>query len=88
MEEKAAESFLNALSVIIRNGRDNFPESLELPRLEPVGFGLGGDEADPRCATLNTDMLFIATGSRCSAAHRHAEGRRRPTKLIVNVFTT
>lgn len=45
MEEKAAESFLNALSAIIRNGRDSFPESLELPRLEPVGFGFGGEEA-------------------------------------------
>lgn len=45
MEEKAAEGFLNALSAIVRNGRDNLPETLELPRLDPTGFGLGGDDA-------------------------------------------
>jgi hypothetical protein len=44
MEETAAESFLNALSTTIRNGRDSLPESLELPRLDPAGFGFGGDE--------------------------------------------
>lgn len=43
--EKAAERFLNALSAIVRNGRDDIPELLELPRLEPAGFGFGGDEA-------------------------------------------
>ena len=48
MEEKAAESFLNALSAIVRNGRDNLPESLELPSLDPAGFGFGGDEAGLR----------------------------------------
>jgi hypothetical protein len=48
MEEKAAEGFLNALSAIIRNGRDNLPGSLELPRLDPAGFGFGDDAADPR----------------------------------------
>ena len=46
MEERAAEGFLNALSAIVRNGRDNLPESLELPRLDPAGFRLGGGEAD------------------------------------------
>ena len=50
MEEKAAESFLNALSAIVRNGRDNLPESLELPSLDPAGFGFGGDEAGLRIA--------------------------------------
>ncbi|WP_412774054.1 hypothetical protein [Nitrobacter sp.] len=45
MEEKAAEGFLNALSAIVRNGRDNLPETLELPRVDPTGFGLGGDDA-------------------------------------------
>ena len=45
MEEKAAERFLNALSAIVRNGRDNIPELLELPRLDPAGFGFGGDDA-------------------------------------------
>ena len=48
MEEKAAESFLNALSAIVRNGRDNLPELLELPSLDPAGFGFGGDEAGLR----------------------------------------
>lgn len=48
MEERAAEGFLNALSAIVRNGRDNLPESLELPRLDPAGFGFGGDEAGLR----------------------------------------
>lgn len=45
MEERAAEGFLNALSAIVRNGRDNLPETLELPQLDPTGFGLGGDDA-------------------------------------------
>jgi hypothetical protein len=45
MEEKAVERFLNALSAIVRNGRDNLPELLELPRLDHAGFGFGGDEA-------------------------------------------
>ncbi len=45
MEENAAEGFLNALSAIVRNGRDNPPVLLELPRLDPVGFGLSGDDA-------------------------------------------
>jgi hypothetical protein len=44
MEEMAAERFLNALSGIIRNGRENLPVLLELPQLNPIGFGLGGDE--------------------------------------------
>lgn len=48
MEEKAAEGFLNALSAIVRNGRDNPPESLELPRFDPAGFGFGDDAADLR----------------------------------------
>lgn len=45
MEEKAAERFLNALSEIIRNGRETIPDSLELPRIDPIGFGLGSEEA-------------------------------------------
>jgi len=45
MEEKAAERFLNSLSAIIRNGRDNLPESLELPRIDPIGFAVGGEDA-------------------------------------------
>ena len=45
MEEKAVERFLNALSAIVRNGRDNLPELLELPRLDHAGFGFGGGEA-------------------------------------------
>jgi len=45
MEETAAETFLNALSTTIRDGRDNLPESLELPRLDPAGFGFSGDKA-------------------------------------------
>ena len=48
MEEKAAAGFLNALSAIIRNGRDNLPESLELPSLDPAGFGFGDDAVDLR----------------------------------------
>jgi len=56
MEEKAAERFLNALSAIIRNGRDNLPESLELPRLDPVGFGLGGDDAGLR--SLDSEYTY------------------------------
>lgn len=44
MEEKAAERFLNLLSAIIRNGRDNLPDSLELPRIDPVGFGIGSED--------------------------------------------
>jgi hypothetical protein len=51
MEEKAAEVFLNALSAIIRNGRDNLPETLELPRFEPAGFGFGDDAVDLRSPT-------------------------------------
>jgi hypothetical protein len=47
MEERAAERFLNALSAIIRNGRENLPDSLELPRVDPVGFGIGGEDAEP-----------------------------------------
>lgn len=45
MEEKAAERFLDALSAIIRNGRDNIPDSLELPRIDPIGFAIGGEDA-------------------------------------------
>lgn len=48
MEEKAAEGFLNALSAIIRNGRDNLPEALELPHLDPAGFGFNDDAVDLR----------------------------------------
>jgi hypothetical protein len=60
MEERAAESFLNALSAIVRNGRDNLPESLELPRLDPAGFGFGGDEAGlDRRRPPNTGMLRV-----------------------------
>ena len=44
MEEKVTERFLNALSTIIRNGRDNVPDSLELPRIDPVGFAIGGED--------------------------------------------
>lgn len=44
MEEKAAERFLNALSGIIRSGREGIPEVLELPRFEPVGFAIGPEE--------------------------------------------
>ena len=47
MEETAAERFLNALSAIVRNGRDNVPDSLELPRTDPVGFAIGGEDAGP-----------------------------------------
>jgi hypothetical protein len=45
MEEKAADRFLDSLSVIIRNGRENLPDSLELPRIDPVGFAIGSEEA-------------------------------------------
>ncbi len=45
MEEKAAEWFLNSLSAIVRNGRENLPDSLELPRINPVGFAIGGEDA-------------------------------------------
>lgn len=47
MEEKAAARFLDALSAIIRNGRDNVPDSLELPRIDPVGFAIGGEGEGP-----------------------------------------
>jgi hypothetical protein len=47
MEETAAERFLNSLSAIIRSGRDNLPVSLELPRIDPVGFAIGGEDAGP-----------------------------------------
>jgi hypothetical protein len=46
MEDKAAERFLNALSAIIRNGRESLPDSLELPRIDPVGFAIGSEDAD------------------------------------------
>ena len=45
MEENAAERFLNSLSAVIRNGRDNLPASFELPRIAHVGFGFSDDEA-------------------------------------------
>jgi hypothetical protein len=45
MEERAAERFLNSLSAIIRNGRDNLPDLLEFPRIDPVGFAMGGEDA-------------------------------------------
>jgi len=50
MEEKAAAQFLDALSGIVRNGRENLPSAFELPRIDPVRFGIGGDEAGPTSA--------------------------------------
>lgn len=44
MEEKSAERFLNSLSAIIRGGREDIPDVFELPRVEPVGFGMDRDE--------------------------------------------
>jgi hypothetical protein len=44
MEEKSAERFLNSLSAIIRGGRENIPDVLELPRVEPVGFAIDRDD--------------------------------------------
>lgn len=41
MEETAAERFLNALSAIIRNGKDNVPDSLELRKRLQSGVGFG-----------------------------------------------
>jgi hypothetical protein len=43
MEEEAAERFLNTLSEIIRDGEDKRPGSLELARIDHVGFGVSGD---------------------------------------------
>lgn len=45
MEETAADQFLNSLSAIIREGGENLPVSLELPRIDPVGFATGGEDA-------------------------------------------
>jgi hypothetical protein len=45
MEEKSCEIFLNALSGIIRARRDEVPAQLELPSIEPVGFGVGEESA-------------------------------------------
>lgn len=44
MEEKSAGRFLNALSAIIRDGRENMPATIELPRIEPAGFVVDRDE--------------------------------------------
>ena len=46
IEEKVAELFLNALSDMIRSARADIPPTLDLPSLEPVGFGLGDGDAD------------------------------------------
>jgi hypothetical protein len=75
MEEKAAEGFLNALSAIVQNGRDNLPEFLQLPRLDPTGFGFGGDDAVLGSPDSEYRYLFIEMGLRCSAARRRAEWR-------------
>ena len=73
MEEKAAEQFLNALSAIVRNGRDNIPELLELPRLDPAGFGFGGDDAGLALPEPEYRYALIETALRCSAARRRVE---------------
>lgn len=62
MKEKAAEGFLNALSAIIRNGRDNPPEPLELPRFDPAGFGFGDDAADLRSPASEYRHAFYRDG--------------------------
>jgi hypothetical protein len=44
MEETACTTFLDALSGMIRAGGEGFPEPLELPTFDPVGFGVDGDD--------------------------------------------
>jgi len=73
MEEKAAAQFLDALSGIVRNGRENLPSAFELPRIDPVGFGIGGDEAGPTSADSEYRYALYGTALPCSAAQRHAE---------------
>ncbi len=60
MEEKAAVQFLESLSAIIRGGRENPPDALELPRIDPVGFGIGGDEG--RLASPDSEYVYALYG--------------------------
>ncbi len=56
MEEKSAERFLNALSTIIRGGRENMPAALELPRTEPAGFVV--DRGERRDALSESEYAY------------------------------
>ena len=74
MEEKAAERFLNALSAIVRNGRDNIPESrLSFRGSILPASGLAVTTPVSHCQNPNTGTLFIETALRCSAARRRVE---------------
>jgi hypothetical protein len=70
MAETAAEQFLNALSGIIRTGRDNVPSRLELPVFAPVGFGMDRDslterdDRDYRYAQYRDGLALLGSPSR------------------------
>jgi hypothetical protein len=41
MQEQACEQFLNALSGMVRSGKADARRTLELPGVDPIGFGIG-----------------------------------------------
>jgi hypothetical protein len=71
MEEKSCEIFLSALCGIIRARRDEVPAQLELPSIDPVGFGVGEDrallgerEADYTYALFRDGLALLRTPPR------------------------
>ncbi len=56
MEATAFKSFLSSLTLMIRGAGDGLPDRLELPTLDPVGFGIG--ESDRRVVGAGRDYNY------------------------------
>jgi hypothetical protein len=62
IEEQACQRFLDEVSTIIQNGRDTLPQFLELPRINPAGFGFEGDETRPISPTSEYSYALFRDG--------------------------
>jgi hypothetical protein len=56
IREKNAQDFLNQLTKIIRNGKENMPDTIDLPRANPIGFGLS--ESDEMNSVKPRDYYY------------------------------
>ncbi len=77
MEEQACERFLDALSRMIRGGRERIPQQIELPSVDPVGFEVGegplefrGSDSEYTYALFRDGLALLGTPPRRIAGHR------------------
>jgi len=77
MEERACERFLDTLSRMIGGTEPDIPEQLELPSIDPVGFGLEGEtksfrgsNSDYNYALFRDGLALLGTPPRRIAGYR------------------